>query len=130
MNSRIELADQPPTPGRSGQGAAEAAVIKKPSSGAAGTRRLLARYGAALVCVRYREDAARNRRYTTVELLVDERPGKSALVPVRIGYLETSLRQQVKAAGGKWDAGRKLWTRPRTAVWRLGLKDRVVRGDG
>ena len=130
MNSRIELADQPPTPGRSGQGAAEAAVIKKLASGAAGTRRLLARYGAALVCVRYREDAAINRRYTTVELVVDERPVKPALCLVRIGYQETALRQQVMAAGGKWDANRKLWTLPRSAVRRLGLKDRVVPGDG
>ena len=77
MNSRIELADQLPALGRSGQGAAEAAVIKKLSSGAAGTRRLLARFGAAPVYVCYREDAARNRRYTTVDLVVDERPGSS-----------------------------------------------------
>jgi len=130
MNSRIELADQPPAPGRSGQGAADATVIKKLASGAPGTRRLLARYGAVYRCVRYREDAAISRRYTTVELVGDERPGKSPLSLVRIGYRETALRQQVMAAGGKWDTGRKLWTLSRTAVRRLGLKDRVVPGDG
>ena len=130
MDARIDLHAHAPTPGRSSQGAAGAAVIKKLSSGAAGTQRLLARFGSALVCVRYREDAARSRRYTTVELVVDERPGKPSSSLVRIGYQETSLRQQVKAAGGVWDAQRKLWRLPRTAIRRLNLKDRVVPKDG
>lgn len=130
MDPRIELAGHAPTQGWSSQSAAEAAVIKKLASGAAGTLRLLARFRAALVCVRYRQDASRNRRYTTVELVVDERPGKSSSSLVRIGYQETSLRQQVKAAGGVWDVRRKLWSLPRTAIRRLGLEDRVVPKNG
>lgn len=126
----IDRLDRAPTPGRSSQGAAGAAVVKKLSSGAAGTQRLLARFGAALVCVRYRQDVARNQRYTTVELVVDERPGKPLSSLVRIGYQETSLRQQVKAAGGVWDAQQKLWSLPRAAIRRLGLKDRVVPKNG
>ena len=130
MDARIDLQAHAPTSARSSQSAAGAAVIKKLSAGAAGTQRLLARFGAALVCVRYREDAARNRRYTTVELVVDERPGKLSSSLVRIGYQETFLRQQVKAAGGVWDAQRKLWSLPKTAIRRLGLKDRVVPKNG
>ena len=87
---------------------------------------MLTRFGAQLVCVRYREDATRNLRYTTVELVVDERPGKSASSLVRIGYQETALRQQVMAADGTWDAQKKLWNLPKSAVRRLGLKDRIV----
>ncbi|MBI5920808.1 MAG: hypothetical protein HY847_04060 [Betaproteobacteria bacterium] len=109
---------------------AAAAVTKKLAAGAAGTRRLLARFGAALVCVRYRGAAAGTRRYTTVELVVDERPGKPDFSLVRIDYRESTLRQQVKAAGGVWDARKKLWHLPRTAVRHLGLKDRVVADNG
>lgn len=39
--------------------------------GQRGTRKLLARYGERLVCVRYRYDAASSTRYKTVELVVD-----------------------------------------------------------
>ncbi|MCX7171591.1 MAG: hypothetical protein NTY41_15255 [Proteobacteria bacterium] len=130
MDARIDLQAHAPTPGPSSQGAAGAAVIKKLSAGTAGTQRLLARFGATLVCVRYREDASRNRRYTTVELVVDERPGKPSSSLVRIGYQETSLRQQVMAAGGVWDAQRKLWRLPKAAIRSLGLKERVVPKNG
>jgi hypothetical protein len=41
--------------------------------GASGTKKLLARYGKRLVCVRYHYDAERPRRITTVELLDEER---------------------------------------------------------
>lgn len=37
-----------------------------------GTLKLLQRYGPALLCVRYRHDASHQRRYTTVEIVVDE----------------------------------------------------------
>jgi len=115
---------------RSNGGAPRAAVVKKLAAGAAGTQRLLARYGAVLVCVRYRKDATGSRRFTTLALVVDERPAKPANVQVRIGYQETALRQQVMAAGGTWDARQKLWNLPKAAVLKLGLKDRVVRKGG
>ena len=41
-------------------------------SGERGTQRLVAEYGERLVCVRYRYDLARNKRYKTVELIVAE----------------------------------------------------------
>jgi len=87
--------------------------------------RLQARFGAALVCVRYREDAS-GRRHTTVELVVDERQSKPVFSLVRIDYRETALRQQAKTAGGVWDARKKLWRLPRIVVQRLKLEDRVV----
>jgi len=39
-----------------------------------GTKKLLARYGELLVCVRYRYDAARKVRHKTVELIVETAP--------------------------------------------------------
>lgn len=49
-------------------------VIKTLKPGDSGTKRLSARYGDRLVCVRYRKDEDQNRRYTTVELIVGEGP--------------------------------------------------------
>ena len=43
-------------------------------SGMPGTKRLIARYGERLVCVRYLYDEARGRRLKTVELVIDEAP--------------------------------------------------------
>jgi hypothetical protein len=40
--------------------------------GQKGTRELLKSYGDQLICVRYRYDKARGKRYKTVELIVDE----------------------------------------------------------
>lgn len=39
-----------------------------------GAKKFHDQYGAKLVCVRYRSDAARHRRYTTVELIAEEAP--------------------------------------------------------
>ena len=48
----------------------EIRTVRKP--GERGTQRLVAEYGERLVCVRYRYDLARNKRYKTVELIVAE----------------------------------------------------------
>lgn len=100
-------------------------VLKKLPPAAAGAKRVTARFGKALVCVCYREDAASQRRLTTVEPIVDERP-LPAPVLVRIGYEETELRQRVKAANGTRDARRKLWRVPKSVVRDLKLAQRVV----
>jgi hypothetical protein len=104
-------------------------VIKKLAPGTPGTRRLLERYGASLVCVRYREvetaDGAR-RRLTTVELVVDERLAKSGEAWLRIAYDETELRRTVMQAGGTWDTERRLWRVPVRTIKQLRLEDRVV----
>jgi hypothetical protein len=49
--------------------------------GMPGTKKLLARYGARLVCVRYLYDEARGRRLKTVELVIDEAPWRGRPPP-------------------------------------------------
>ena len=103
--------------------------------GQKGTKQLLAQYGDRLICVRYRYDPQRKKRFKTVELLVAERdwePPRSPyadnqIVGVRIGFAEAALREQAKQAGGKWNPDRKVWElRYRQAVV-LKLDTRIVR---
>ena len=101
--------------------------------GQPGTRKLVAQYGDRLVCVRYRYDAIKRRRYTTAEIVVSESewdplPSDTARrerVPVRIAIQETTLRAKVKAAGGRWDADKRVWMLPMEQVIQLGLTGRV-----
>lgn len=116
---------RPPIPPAAREFTLGGGVLKKLEPGAAGTKRLAARFGNALICVRYRDDPARGRRLTTVELIVEERPLPGPLA-VRIGYDEMALRSQARAAGGWWDRQRKLWLLPRAAVRKLKLDNRVV----
>lgn len=122
-----------PTPAQGPRAAGDSIVVKRLAAGRPGTKRHLERFGAALVCVRYRQDAATGDRLTTVELIIDQRPAKAkanaGTVLIRIGYGETLLRKQAKAAGGKWIAARKLWQVPKTLVRRLKLAKRVVPQD-
>jgi len=102
--------------------------------GQPGTRKLVAQYGDRLVCVRYRYDALKRRRYPTAGIIVDESdwdplPSATArrqLMPVRIAVQETRLREKVKAAGGRWDPDKRVWHLPLEQVLQLGLSDRVV----
>ena len=95
---------------------------------------MVAQFGDRLVCVRYRYDALKRRRYTTAEIIVDESdwdplPSATArrqLMPVRIAVQETRLREKVKAAGGRWDPEKRVWHLPLEQVLQLGLSDRVV----
>lgn len=96
-------------------------VLKTIPPGQPGTQRFQRKYGERLVLVRYRHDAAHQRRLTTVEIIVDEapfqprRPFDREVFPhgnrhvyVRVAYGKTSLRQKVKDAGGQWDAGKSF----------------------
>jgi hypothetical protein len=101
-----------------------------------GTKKLLARYGERLVCVRYRYDAARKVRHKTVELIVETAPWvpnrrnprrePEDMVAVRIGFSETALREQIKAAGAIWRPKHRLWEVDWKTVRELGLQARVV----
>jgi hypothetical protein len=101
--------------------------------GQPGTLKLVKQFGDRLVCVRYRYDALKRRRYTTAEIIVDESdwdPMPSATarherVPVRIEVNEVKLRAKVKAAGGKWNPEKRLWLVPMEQVLQLGLTNRV-----
>jgi hypothetical protein len=105
-----------------------------------GTKKLLARYGERLVCVRYRYDPARKVRHKTVELIVETivwapnprnpRREPEDMVAVRIGFSETALRERIKAAGPIWRPRQKLWEVDWKTVRDLGLHARVVVQDG
>ena len=107
--------------------------ILKP--GQKGTVGLVNQYGDQLICVRYRYDPIRKRRLKTVEFIVEEKYWKpdiyKNLVPncrvgIRIGYSETEIRQNVKDAGGKWNAVHKVWELPLDTVFEMDLEDRIV----
>jgi len=117
-------------------------TVRKP--GEKGTQALVKKFGQRLVCVRYRYDEKLGKRYKTVELIVAEedwRPAESAIlhnspplerettpiVPLRIHYTERDLQRQIKAIGGTWNPGKKLWYAPEEYIKRLGLTKRIVR---
>ena len=102
--------------------------------GQKGTKQLLAQYGERLVCVRYRYDTQRKKRFKTVELIVAEsdwdppapRFTADTLVGVRVGFAEVEMRDRVKQAGGKWNRRRKVWDMRYDQVVALKLEARIV----
>ncbi|WP_374435627.1 hypothetical protein [Inhella sp.] len=107
-------------------------VIKTLAPDSAGARKLARRFGADLVCVRHRVDLTGERRYTTVELLVEVREirGRScpdAEVALRLGFGERTLRATLQAAGARWDPASRLWYLPAQQVRALGLEARIVK---
>jgi len=84
--------------------------------GQKGTKRLVEKYGKALLYVRYRYDEVRGVRLKTVEIVVEEKPWQpnsrlrdEEMVPVMVNFSEKVLRDRLKAAGGRWDPAAKLW---------------------
>ena len=108
--------------------------------GQRGTKKLVQVYGDQLICVRYRYDEARKRRYKTVELIVDEIPwiakkksSKQAgsykeerIVAVQVDYAEKHIRTIVKNAGGKWNSEDKVWSLSYRKAVEIGLEKRIV----
>lgn len=96
--------------------------------GLPGTKALVAKYGERLVCVRYRYDAERHKRYKTVELIVDEAPWHPAreVVLLRLGAEGQAVQTQLEAAGGRWNPQRALWEIERDVAIRLGLEEYIV----
>ena len=96
--------------------------------GSNGTKKLVERYGERLVCVRYRYDEERRKRIKTVELVEEESSWvpAAAIYLVKIGYEEGELREKIKAAGGRWNAAKKVWAMAGVEMRRLGLEERVV----
>ena len=101
-----------------------------------GAKRLLARYGDRLVCVRHRYDAEQKKRWKTVELIIEEHEWEPSLAPpaadqmmyLRVAGGEVDLRRQVKAAGGKWRPQQQVWELRYDQVVALGLTGRIVEG--
>ena len=106
-------------------------VRKTLQPGDMGTRRLLNMYGSKLVCVRYRIDKQQQKRYTTVELIVDEKPDinqkSRVIVWVKINYGEKELRKQAMVNGAKWLPEEKVWQISYDKAKKLGLKKRIVK---
>jgi hypothetical protein len=97
-----------------------------------GTKRLVERFGKMLLYVRYQYDEERGLRLKTVELVIEEKPWQPSsrlkngdLVLVAVEYVEKELREQVKAAGGKWDPSAKMWRVPYGAIKGTGLEKRI-----
>ncbi len=105
--------------------------------GQKGTRRLLARYGSQLLCVRYRYDRKKGTRLTTVELLVSEAKWHPAprsrgdtstgkrLVEIHLASWESQLRAILQSAGAVWSTKRNAWILERRDAVRLGLRFRM-----
>ena len=102
-------------------------------AGRSGTKKLVALYGERLVCVRYRYDEKRKKRFKTVELIVEEIDWEprsklykdDEIVGVEIKSGEEELRREVLRAGGKWNAARKIWQIRYDRAVKLGLKSRI-----
>ncbi len=98
-----------------------------------GAKRLTREYGDRLVCVRYRYDEQAGKRYTTVELIVDEAAWKpqhkrctaETIVGLRVEWRETKLQQAIKAAGGRWNKVRRVWELCYGEVVLLKLEERI-----
>ena len=103
-----------------------------------GAKQLQAQYGDRLVCVRYRYDEQQQKRFKTVELIVEERewrPGggqgaNERLVGVQLAVREIELRGRVKQAGGRWDAQRRVWEMRYEQAAALGVTERIVKVEG
>jgi hypothetical protein len=106
--------------------------------GQRGAKKLLTQYGDRLVCVRYRSDEQRQKRFKTVELIVEEEgwtpfkvsPPADVLVPLRIAPAEGTLRQQVKQCGGRGDPRRQVWAIRYAQAVALGLAERILDSKG
>lgn len=106
-------------------------------AGARGTKRLAAKYGERLVCVRTRYDPDTGDRYKTVELTIERlpareraRPEPNGMVYVRVNENESLLRRAVLQSGGRWDELTGLWRVMRERAESLGIQARIVRRRG
>src|SRR5215813_2828688 len=95
------------------------------------TKKFLERYGEQLVCVRYRYDEQRRKRFATVEILVEESgwspPEKPEIVGLRVEFQGNELQRRVKQASGKWNSTKRAWEIQYDRAVALGLKKRIVK---
>ena len=110
---------------------------RKLNPGQKGTKKFLDRYGDRLVCVRYRYDREQRKRFTTVEIIVEEggwsppEPAepKPVLVGLRVGLQEVDLQRRIKQAGGAWNRERQVWDINYDQAVTLGLQNRIVQTE-
>jgi hypothetical protein len=107
-------------------------VRLKLNPGQRGTKHLVKQYGERLVCVRYRYDENSRKRYTTIELIVNEKAWNpvvfkpDSIVRIQIAFDEVDVRQKIKDAGGRWSKSTKTWKISYKTACRLGLKTRIL----
>lgn len=115
-------------------------VVRTVKPGKPGTRKYVRCYGDRLVAVRYRYHTERRVPFTTVEVIVDERPWAPGMhlrlalddieapesVLIQIGFHETQLRARVRGAGGRWAPDERAWELPLERVKRMGLEGRIL----
>jgi hypothetical protein len=102
--------------------------------GQRGAKKFVEQYGDRLVCVRYRSDARRRKRFKTIELIVNEWPWTppplqrraDSIVVVEVAFSERTLRRQIKDAGGVWNPDKQVWILQYDRAIALGLKDRLL----
>jgi hypothetical protein len=106
-------------------------ITKTIQPGELGSKQLYQHYGEQLVCVRYRIDRLLQKRYTTVELIVAEKPyisqPSSSTVWVKLNYDERELRQQLNTAGATWLAKYMVWEMPEELARKMRLSKRIVK---
>jgi hypothetical protein len=103
--------------------------------GESGTKRLVKKYGDKLICVRYRYDELKGKRYNTVELIEKESVWKteSARIPVnklmhlRVSIKEAHVQSLIKKAGGRWNYRKKYRELAYREVVCLGLENRIIK---
>lgn len=101
--------------------------------GQKGTKKFLDRYGDQLFCVRYRYDKLQRKRFTTVEIIVEESAWASPAITVtsplivglRVAFDEVKLQRLIRQAGGKWNREQRVWEIPYDQATALGLQDRI-----
>jgi hypothetical protein len=99
-----------------------------------GAKQLRERYGDRLVCVRYRYDETKKQRWKTVELIIEKSVWEpptplrqdDTIVALQVTASERAVREQVKAAGGKWNPREVVWELSYGQVVALGLTARIV----
>jgi hypothetical protein len=115
---------------RTAEGHRSWAVSKTMQTKARGAIKLARKFGAALVCVRYRLSPDGAERMTTVELVVDRASVQSKANPsvaVKIYPSENKLREQAKAKGAWFNPETRLWRMRQNDAYALGLAKRIAR---
>ncbi|NWG20515.1 MAG: hypothetical protein HXY39_09315 [Chloroflexi bacterium] len=107
-------------------------LVRRP--GQPGTQAFVEQYGDRLVCIRYRYDADKKKRYKTIELIVETidwapKPTAETIVGVRVAANEYGIQDALRRAGGRWNRVRRLWEVPYKQVRVLGLEQRMVALD-
>jgi hypothetical protein len=108
-------------------------IVKRVPPGRPGAKKWMERYGDRFVCLRYCIDTEKNKRFKTVEIIVDEcelkrveRIPSNKIMHLRIEYGEIDLARLVKSAGGRWNRAGKYWELAFGEVKSIGLEKRII----